>query len=75
MMRLVALSIAVIALAGCSGSGRVANVVPSWANTPQRLEPSQAQNETPRARSEPQNKPDVATQETKQSEVRSLAEE
>jgi hypothetical protein len=78
MMRLLALSIVATALTACSGSGRIANVAPGWANTSQRLEPLLAQNEARQSQQthrEAQAKPDAVAQETKPSEVRSLAEE
>ena len=59
MMRIVVLSICGTLLAACSGSNRVEDLVPAWANTSPRPAPQYA---TRKNRPEAQSKPDASAQ-------------
>jgi hypothetical protein len=72
MTRIVVLSILGTLLAACSGSNRVEDIVPAWANTPPR---PATQYVAQKKQLERPSKPDAEPLEPKKAEVRSLAEE
>jgi hypothetical protein len=81
MMRIVALLIFGALLAACSGSSRVEDIVPGWANTPPRRPATQyaAPKNHLEGRgtlaAEPRGTPEVEPQEAKKAEVQSPSEE
>jgi hypothetical protein len=58
VMRLAAILVFTALLAGCSGSSRVEDVVPAWANTP----PPHPASQHAGRRSQPENRGAVATE-------------
>jgi hypothetical protein len=57
-MRLMAIFLFAALLAGCSGSSRVEDVVPAWANTP----PPHSTTQHAARRSQPENRGTIATE-------------
>ena len=81
MMRIVALLIFSALLAACSGSNRVEDIVPGWANTPPRRPVTQyaAPKNHLEGRAileaQPRSIPEAEPQEAKEAEVQSPSEE
>ncbi len=81
MMRIVALLIFGALLAACSGSNRLEDIVPGWANTPPRRPATQyaAPKNQLEGRGtlevEPRGAPEAEPQEAKKAEIQSPSEE
>jgi hypothetical protein len=84
MMRILVFSICGTLLAACSGSNRVEDLVPAWANTPPRPTPHYAARKNgleghskpdARAQEEPRTQEAAGPQEVAKSVVQSLHEE